>query len=90
MRVEINSAVILENIKKAEEICDSINATCSIMVKDFYTGLKIQNKVKNKIWSSKNVRNSYNYILFKNNIWRHKGGLVITKEEIVKGIKKIK
>lgn len=83
MRVKVDLEIVRENVKRAEAICKSINASCSIMVKDFYSELEIQKEVTNRIWSSKNIRNSYNYILFQNNIWRHKGGLVITKKEVV-------
>jgi len=84
MQINIEVENIVSNVKEAENICLDSGITVAVMVKDFYSKLRIQDRIENKIWSSKGVKNSYNYILFKNNIWRHKGGLVTTIDEVQK------
>jgi hypothetical protein len=84
MLLKVDKEAIKFNVSKAESISKRIGSTCSVMVKDFYSSLKIQDNIDNRIWSSSNVKESYNYILFQNNVNTHKGGLIVSEEEVNK------
>lgn len=73
-------SAIESNIRNAKRLCATQGLSCSIMVKDFYQSLGIQNMVKETVWSH-SIGGCFNYKVGSNDVRRHSGGIILTADE---------
>lgn len=84
MRIELDSGAIKRNYNKAKEFCSNSGVSCSVMVKDFYGGLGIQNIVDAKFWSNRVIKGGINYIVGSSEVGFNSGGIVLSHKDAVR------